>query len=86
MKKITRVKFSNHPVLNDSEINLVDKTEFNNQEYISLIIGQNGTGKSQLLEAITTFINSIYRFKDNLELFKTDIKYGIEIEAEVNVI
>ena len=40
MKKITRVKFYNHPVLKDSEINLVDKTEFNNQEYISLIIGQ----------------------------------------------
>lgn len=84
MKKITRVKFSNHPVLNDSEINLVDKSEYNNQEYISLIIGQNGTGKSQLLEAITTFINTIYRFKENLDLFKTDIKYGIEIDIFFN--
>lgn len=84
MKKITRVKFYNHPVLKDSEFNLVDKTEFNNQEYISLIIGQNGTGKSQLLEAITTFINTIYRFKDNIDLFKTDIKYGIEIDVFYN--
>lgn len=84
MKKITRVKFNNHPVLNDSEINLVDKAEFNNQEYISLIIGQNGTGKSQLLEAITTFINTIYRFKENLDSFKTDIKYGIEIDIFYN--
>lgn len=84
MKKITRVKFYNHPVLKDSEINLVDKTEFNNQEYISLIIGQNGTGKSQLLEAITTFINTIYRFKDSLNLFKTDIKYGIELDVFFN--
>lgn len=84
MKKVTRVKFSNHPVLNDSEINLVDKGEYNNEEYISLIIGQNGTGKSQLLEAITTFINNIYRFKENLDLFKTDIKYGIEIDIFFN--
>ncbi|MDK2772893.1 MAG: hypothetical protein KYX68_11810, partial [Flavobacterium sp.] len=84
MKKITRVKFSNHPVLNDSEINLVDKAEFNNQEYISLIIGQNGTGKSQLLEAITSFINNVYRFKENLDSFKTDIKYGIEIDIIYN--
>lgn len=84
MKKITRVKFYDHPVLGNSEINLVDKGELNNLEYISLIIGQNGTGKSQLLDATATFINNIYRFKDNIEAFKSDIPYGIELDFFLN--
>ncbi|MBX9886547.1 MAG: ATP-binding protein [Flavobacteriaceae bacterium] len=84
MKKISRVKFYGHPVLGNSEINLVDKAELNNPEYISLIIGQNGTGKSQLLDAITSFLNNIYRYRDNIEIFKSDIQYGIEIDIFFN--
>lgn len=84
MKKISRVKFYGHPVLKDSEINFVDVDELNNLEYISLIIGQNGTGKSQLLDATTSFLNNIYRYKDNIELFKSDIQYGIEIDIFFN--
>lgn len=84
MKKITRVKFYGHPVLKDSEINFVDVDELNNLEYISLIIGQNGTGKSQLLDATTSFLNNIYRYKDNIESFKSDIQYGIEIDIFFN--
>lgn len=79
MKKITRVKFYNHPVLGNSEINLVDENEFKNIEFISLIIGQNGTGKSKLLEAITSFLISIER-ANNSPRFKWDLKYGIEID------
>jgi predicted ATPase len=84
MKKITRVKFYDHPVLGNSEINLVDKGELNNLEYISLIIGQNGTGKSQLLDATASFLNNIYRYKENIESFKSDIQYGIEIDIFFN--
>jgi predicted ATPase len=84
MKKITRVKFYDHPVLGNSEINLVDKGELNNLEYISLIIGQNGTGKSQLLDATASFLNNLYRYKDNIESFKSDIQYGIEIDIFFN--
>lgn len=79
MKKITRVKFYNHPVLGDSEINLVEDNERNNSEYISFIIGQNGTGKSKILEAITSFLTSIIR-SIKIEGFKWDIDYGIEID------
>jgi predicted ATPase len=79
MRKITRVKFYNHPVLGDSEIKLVDVNEFYNSEYISLIIGQNGTGKSKLLEAVSSFLINIVRSYNQIK-FRWDLKYGIEID------
>lgn len=78
MKKITRVKFYDHPVLGNSEVNLVNEDEFKNDEYISFIIGQNGTGKSKLLEAISLFLTNVYRFHNEND--KWNIKYGIEID------
>lgn len=79
MKKITRVKFYSHPVLGDSEVNLVENNEKNNKEYISFIIGQNGTGKSKILEAIATFLTSTVRYLKN-DSFKWDMNYGIELD------
>lgn len=83
MKKITRVKFYNHPVLGNSEVKLIDENEFSNEEYISLIIGQNGTGKSKLLEAIAHFLINIVRAY-NQNRFRWDLQYGIEMDIFFN--
>jgi predicted ATPase len=83
MRKITRVKFYNHPVLGNSEVKLVDENEFSNEKYISLIIGQNGTGKSKLLEAIASFLIKIVR-SYNQSRFRWDLQYGIEIDICFN--
>lgn len=83
MNKITRVKFENHPVLNNCEINLVDKKEFNEEEYLTFIIGQNGTGKSKLLMAIVEFLIKIQKLSINPK-YKLTVDYGIELDIFQN--
>lgn len=83
MKKITRIKFDNHPVLKDSEIKLVDDGESNNTPYISFIIGQNGTGKSKILEAICDILRFLKRKKESSRSRWTE-SYDFEIDIEFN--
>jgi len=54
--KIRKIKFHQHPVLGDLELNLV------NQEtglpYDTIVFaGENGTGKTSILESLSTFLN-----------------------------
>lgn len=80
MIKLLKIKFQNHPVLDDSEINFADPNEQKNSKYISLIIGQNGAGKTQVLRAIVDLFlalhDHIYYDKDSWTAnynFKADI-------------
>ena len=54
--KITKVKWSNHPILGDLELDFINAAigePFNTV----LFAGENGTGKTSILETISTFLN-----------------------------
>ena len=53
--KIRRVKWNNHPVLGNLELDLTkpDGTTYNN----IVFIGENGSGKTSVMESIGTFLN-----------------------------
>lgn len=90
MYKIISLQLINHPILKDISINFTDKDEYYSSKYVSLIIGSNGTGKTQILRALLDILISIndniidkknkwidlYDFK--LTLFQNEIIYLIE--------
>lgn len=57
-------------LINTERIQLVNDFESNNDNYFSLIIGNNGTGKSRILSEIARFFNSLNRNENQQYLFK----------------
>lgn len=83
MKRITRIKLIEHPVLKNLEFNLIDKGEQFSEHHFSLVIGQNGTGKSKLLESLTSILVYIDRKRLNPK-HKPDFIFGFEIEFKTS--
>jgi predicted ATP-dependent endonuclease of OLD family len=50
--KINRLRIKDHFIFNDIDVNFIDKNDKPKQLYTSIIIGPNGTGKSNLLKLI----------------------------------
>jgi predicted ATPase len=55
--KIRKIKWANHPVLGDLEIDLINPTTSQPSDTI-IFAGENGTGKTSILESISSFLNS----------------------------
>lgn len=54
--KIKKVKWENHPILGDLELDFLDTS--NSAPYDTILFaGENGTGKTTILETISTFLN-----------------------------
>ena len=54
--KIRKVKWNNHPILGSLELDFVNNVT--GQPYETIVLaGENGTGKSTILEEISTFLN-----------------------------
>ena len=52
---ITRIKWKSHPVLGNLEL---DPTDDQGRPYNTIIFaGENGTGKTKILETLSTFLN-----------------------------
>lgn len=65
--KITKVKWRNHPILGDLELDFINATTGEPFDTI-LFAGENGTGKTSILETISTFLNmGTFQFFDFLE-------------------
>ncbi len=70
MFRLLYLEVDSHPILKGININFTeeDKLDINDDIYTSVFIGQNGTGKSEIL----SFIASVFRNIDNLKCKKTD--------------
>lgn len=75
MKKIRKIKFINHPILKNLEIDFCDKS--GNAVDTIIIAGENGTGKSTLL-------NCLYKISSKQVDFEADIE--VEIDNKINII
>ena len=53
---IKKIKWANHPVLGNLELDLFNSTT--GQPYQTIVLaGENGTGKTTVLETISRFLN-----------------------------
>ena len=69
MYKIKRIKFKNHPVLNNLELNFCDIN--GNAVDTVILAGENGTGKSTVLDVL-------YK----MSLYSVDCEFTVELENE----
>ena len=73
--KIRKVKWANHPILGNLELNFINPTT--NKPYSTIVLaGENGTGKTTILETLNTFL-SIGSFEpfDTIEYEIGDKRY-----------
>jgi predicted ATPase len=78
MFKLIEIDFQNHPFFNNLKINFVGDGEEHGPNYTTLIIGPNGTGKSQILLATIAIFNSLHNaFKVERVRYKFDYYYKI---------
>ncbi|SLJ94245.1 ABC transporter [Enterobacter sp. NFR05] len=55
MGKIASISYASHNVFNDSHFTITDAKTFSKDNFITLLIGENGSGKSELLKSIVQF-------------------------------
>jgi len=91
MFRIKSLSLENHQLLGNNNFDFCTKEYGNENPFISLIIGVNGTGKSRLLRFILEIFNNlIYSQRNGIDLIsaftdKFSIKYSIDnIEFEVS--
>lgn len=52
MGKISEIQYIGHPVFNDINVKITQDKTFSKDNYITLLIGENGSGKSEFLKSI----------------------------------
>lgn len=81
--KITKVKWNNHPILGDLELNFVDAVTGEPFDTV-LFAGENGTGKTSILETISTFLNlGSFQFFDFIEYKVNDQLYRARPQTDI---
>lgn len=76
--KLLKLDISKHPYFGDISLNFVNEEEEHFGPYTTLVIGPNGTGKSQILAAIIEILNYLSAFKIRDKLYhKFEYSYDI---------
>lgn len=83
MFKILYLHITNHFRFDNLEIDFVKEKDIENGPYTSLIIGPNGTGKSQILVTILEIFNVLLSAQ-NEKRFKPRFKYYFDIKYTLN--
>ena len=52
MGKISEIQYIAHPVFNDLNVKITQDKTFSKDNYVTLLIGENGSGKSEFLKSI----------------------------------
>jgi predicted ATPase len=79
MFKLIQLKTAGHFIFSDFEINFCPNEEIESKQYTSLIIGSNGTGKSNLIKSICEIFNFVAGFNKKAKIdYSFEIKYFIE--------
>lgn len=84
MFRLNYLKLSNHPILDDIEMSFCPNDIINQMEFFStIVIGQNGTGKSNVLKVISEIFRAFDLYKID-ETKKPDIRYGFCLKYTLN--
>lgn len=83
MIEIKRIRLFNHPVVGNINLDLgqcyVD-SQNRNEIFTTVVIGENGIGKSYILKAIVDIFRFLYAIKANEETKKLELNYRYELE------
>lgn len=80
MMKLRKVNFKNHPIFNDLELSFVDSS---NRAYNTIIFaGENGVGKSILLNTLFQLIKVPTRNEEIIKLLGSEGSYEFELTTE----
>lgn len=78
MFKLLKLEITNHAYFGDISLNFVNEEEEHFGPYTTLVIGPNGTGKSQILASIIEILNYLSAFKVRDKLYhKFEYSYDI---------
>lgn len=81
--KIRKVKYANHPILGDLVLDFVNPKT--NEPYSTIVLaGENGTGKTTILETLNTFL-SIGSFEP-FQTFEYEVENFIESEKHTYIL
>lgn len=81
--KIRKVKYNNHPILGNLELDFVNP-ETNNPYSTIVFAGENGTGKTTILETLNTFL-CIGSFEP-FQTFEYEVENYIEVEKHTYIL
>ncbi len=87
MLRIKFLKIKNHIFLKDCEFQFYNNIEENKKPFMSLIIGANGTGKSQVLRFIINIFNNLSASQNKefkiIEKFQNSFKIIYQFENDI---
>ena len=63
--KLDSLEVTDHPILGNNTFNFLDKEDDSNSIYFTVLIGSNGTGKSELLKLILHLFRGVYLIGGN---------------------
>lgn len=79
MFKLIELEFINHPFFNSLKVEFVNPNENWAENYTTLIIGPNGTGKSKILQSVIGIFNSLESATKNpRKKYSFDFKYNLK--------
>jgi predicted ATPase len=79
MFKLNEIEFIDHPFFNSLKVEFVNQNEGSAENYVTLIIGPNGTGKSKILQSIIGIFNSLeYHSKNPRKKYSYDFHYKLK--------
>ena len=86
MFKLLEIEFINHPFFGSLLVKFVGEGEENAENYTTLIISPNGTGKSKILLAIISIFNSLELATNNPKIkYRFAFKYKLIVIYQSNV-
>ncbi len=80
--KLLRLCLEGNDIFGEIDVEFYDKTDHPSQPYTTLIIGPNGTGKSNLLRILILLFNELSDFKEKgKRLAKIQGKFYLKLET-----
>ncbi len=62
--KLKSLEIKGHPILGDNTFNFIDEKDSSESIYFTVLIGSNGTGKSELFRCLLELFRGVYQMKD----------------------
>jgi energy-coupling factor transporter ATP-binding protein EcfA2 len=62
--KLKSLDIKGHPILGDNTFNFIDEDDSTESIYFTVLIGSNGTGKSELFRCLLELFRSVYQMRD----------------------
>ncbi|MCH2231661.1 MAG: AAA family ATPase [Crocinitomicaceae bacterium] len=93
--KLKSLDIKEHPILGNNTFNFIDESDSSKSIYFTVLIGSNGTGKSELFRCLLELFRGVYQIKDRnfsvqyfftLEFYNSGYLFKFGNQNEINFI